>query len=238
MRTDVKLDFARDARISLEEAVYCEGKSPDQIAAILSEAVLRDSRLLLTRLSLEKLHALSGVHDAAIDYCVISETAFFGVPRPIEHTGDVVIVAAGTSDLPVAREAWRTLRYYGHEATSIVDVGVAGLWRLTERIDQIRSHPIIIVVAGMDAAIASVLGGLAGGAIICAPTSIGYGAAEGGRTALNAILTSCAPGLVACNIDNGYGAACAALRLLDAASRLHRPRAPQKARRVESAGVR
>jgi NCAIR mutase (PurE)-related protein len=237
MRTDVKLDFPRDARIGLEEAVYCDGKSPDQIAAILNEAARRGARLLLTRLSLEKLDSLSGAHHAEIDYCVVSQTAFFGVPRHIERRGDVVIVAAGTSDLPVAREAWRTLRYYGHEATSIADVGVAGLWRLTERIDEIRAHPIIIVVAGMDAAIASVLGGLVGGAIICAPTSVGYGAAEGGRTALNAILTSCAPGLVACNIDNGYGAACAALRLLDAASRFHRPRAPQKARRVESAGV-
>ena len=237
MRTDVKQDFGRGARIGLEEAVYCDGKSPDQIAAILNEAALRDSRLLLTRLSLAKLDALSGAHDAAIDYCAASQTAFFGVPRPIVRRGDVVIVAAGTSDLPVACEASRTLRYYGHEATSIMDVGVAGLWRLTERIDEIRSHPIIIVVAGMDAAIASVLGGLAGGAIICAPTSVGYGAAEGGRTALNAILTSCAPGLVACNIDNGYGAACAALRLLYAASRLNRPRAPQKAHRVEMAGI-
>ena len=220
MSADVKLDFARYARIGLEEAVFCEGKTPDQIAAILGQAALRDARLLLTRLSAEKLDALSAAHGAAIDYCPLSRTGFFGEPRPIEQRGDVVIVAAGTSDLPVAREAWRTLRYYGHEATSITDIGVAGLWRLTERIDEIRAYPIIIVVAGMDAAIASVLGGLAGGAIICAPTSVGYGAAERGRTALNAILTSCAPGLVACNIDNGYGAACAALRLLGAASRL------------------
>lgn len=238
MRTDVKQDFGRGARIGLEEAVYCEGKSPDQIDAILDEAALRDARLLLTRLSPAKLDALSGAHDAAIDYCTASRTAYFGAPRPIVYTAEIVIVAAGTSDLPVAREASRTLRYYGHEATSIMDVGVAGLWRLTERIDEIRSHSIVIVVAGMDAAITSVIGGLAGGAIICVPTSVGYGAAEGGRTALNAILTSCAPGLVACNIDNGYGAACAALRLLDAASRLGQARTPQKAHRAEWTGVR
>ncbi len=232
MSADIRLDFPREARIGLEEAIFCDGKSPDQIAAILRQAALRDARLLLTKLSPEKRDALAGANDAAFDYCAISQTAVFGVPRPIERKGDVVIVAAGTSDLAVAREAWRTLRYYGHEATLIADVGVAGLWRLMERIDEIRNHPIIIVVAGMDAAIASVLGGLAGGAIICTPTSVGYGAAEGGRAALNAMLTSCAPGLVACNIDNGYGAACAALRLLGAASRLGKPRSPREASRV------
>ena len=149
----------------------------------------------------------------------MSRTAFLGDAPQIERTGDVAIVAAGTSDMPVVREAWRTLRYYGHEATTIVDVGVAGLWRLTERIDEIRSHPIVIVVAGMEAALASVLGGLVGGAVICVPTSVGYGVAKGGRAALDAILASCSPGLVVCNIDNGYGAACAALRILGAATR-------------------
>ncbi len=235
MSSDVKQDFERYARIGLEEAVFCEGKAPDQIAAILDEAALRQARLLLTRLSTEKLHALSAACDAATDYCAVSRTAFFGEPRPIQRRGEVVIVAAGTSDMSVAREVWRTLRYYGHEATLIADIGVAGLWRLTERIDEIRAHPIIIVVAGMDAAIASVLGGLAGGAIICVPTSVGYGAAEGGRTALNAMLASCAPGLVACNIDNGYGAACAALRLLGAANQIAGPSASQGTGRVERA---
>jgi NCAIR mutase (PurE)-related protein len=101
-----------------------------------------------------------------------------------------------------------------------MDIGVAGLWRLTQRLDEIKRHPIVIVVAGMDAAIASVLGGLVGGTVICVPTSVGYGAAEDGRTALNAMLASCAPGLLVCNIDNGYGAAAAALRVLAASDRL------------------
>ena len=186
------------------------------------------------RLSPEKLDSLPNARRGAIDYCGVSRTGFFGAARPVERKGDFAIVAAGTSDSPVAREAWRTLRYYGQEATSINYVGVAGLWRLTERLDEIRSHPIVIVVAGMDAAIAGVLGGLVGSAIICAPTSVGYGAAEGGRTALNAILASCAPGLVACNIDNGYGAACAALRLLGAARRIQEPYALPKPHLQES----
>ncbi len=238
MSAEIRLDFAREGRIGLGEAIFCDVKSPDQIAAILAEAALRGARLLLTRLAPEKFADLSAGHDSALDYCAMSRTAFFGAPRAVEHKGQVVIVAAGTSDLTVAREASRTLRYYGHEATMIADVGVAGLWRLTERIEEIRAHPIIIVVAGMDAAIASVLGGMAGGAIICTPTSVGYGAAEGGRTALNAMLASCAPGLVACNIDNGYGAACAALRLLAAAIRLAGSRASREAHRVDPAVVR
>jgi pyridinium-3,5-biscarboxylic acid mononucleotide synthase len=226
VRADVKLDIARDARIGLQEAVYCENKSAEQIAGILAEAASRGARLLLTRLTADKLAALSSLHRGAIDYCAVSRTGFLGEAPQIERTGDVAIVAAGTSDMPVVREAWRTLRYYGREATTIVDVGVAGLWRLTERIDEIRSHPIVIVVAGMEAALASVVGGLVGGAVICVPTSVGYGVAKGGRTALDAVLASCSPGLVVCNIDNGYGAACAALRIMSAATRLGKGFAP------------
>jgi NCAIR mutase (PurE)-related protein len=129
-------------------------------------------------------------------------------------TQTVAIVAAGTSDAPAAREAERTLRHAGVGASVIIDVGVAGLWRLMDRIEEIRRFPVVIAVAGMDAALASVLGGLYGGSLICVPTSVGYGAAEEGRTALNAMLASCAPGIVVTNIDNGYGAACAVLRML------------------------
>ena len=114
----------------------------------------------------------------------------------------------------LAREAARTLAYYGETATEFADIGVAGLWRLEDRLTEIRAYPIAIVVAGMDGAIASVLGGLYGGAMIVVPTSTGYGAARGGETALAAALASCAPGLTVVNIDNGYGAACAALRML------------------------
>ena len=214
------LDFAREERIGLEEAVFAAGKSAAQIDAILAAAAARGAALLLTRLDSAKLAALAPEHRDRLDYCPASRTAVFGSPRAVTDSGRVAIVCAGTSDVPVAREAARTLLYHGEAATMIADVGVAGLWRLTRRLDEIRAHPVVIVAAGMDAALPSVLGGLVAGAVIAVPTSVGYGVAEGGRAALDAILASCAPGLTVVNIDNGYGAACAALRLLHAARRL------------------
>jgi NCAIR mutase (PurE)-related protein len=211
--SDVVFDFARATRIGLDEAVFCEGKSAEQIAGILESARERGVGLLLTRLDAEKLAQLPATLHDDIDYCTLSRTGFFGPLSPVSVTGKVAIVAAGTSDAGVAREAARTLRHAGIEATLITDVGVAGLWRLMERIDDIRRHPVVIAVAGMDAALASVLGGLFAGPLIAVPTSVGYGAAEGGRTALNAMLASCAPGITVCNIDNGYGAAIAARRM-------------------------
>ena len=212
--SDVVFDFDRTERIGLSEAVYCAGKTPQQIATILESAAARGAGLLLTRLDGEKLAALPAALQARIDHCALSRTGFFGAPAPVSVKDKIAIVAAGTSDAPAAREAERTLRHAGVEAAVIVDVGVAGLWRLMDRIEEIRRYPVVIAVAGMDAALASVLGGLFAGSLICVPTSVGYGAAEEGRTALNAMLASCAPGLLVTNIDNGYGAACAALRLL------------------------
>lgn len=219
---EITLDFARVERIGLEEAIYCAGKSPVQIDAILDAASERGARFLLTRLDSDKHEALASRHRQGLDYCAVSRTAFFGAVRALEGPARIAIVAAGTSDVPVAREAERTLRYQGEAATFIADVGVAGLWRLTNRIEEIRAHPIVIAAAGMDAALPSVLGGLVAGPLIAVPTSVGYGVAQGGRVALDAILASCAPGLTVVNIDNGYGAACAALRFLHAARRLSR----------------
>ncbi|OCJ10340.1 circadian phase modifier CpmA [Rhizobium sp. AC27/96] len=212
--SDVVFDFGRSARIGLDEAVFSEGKSVGQIVSILADARERKVGLLLTRLDAGKFSSLPAELAADIDYCPLSRIAFFGPLRPVVVTGKVAIVAAGTSDAGVAREAARTLRHAGVEASLITDVGVAGLWRLMDRIEEIRCHPIVIAVAGMDAALASVLGGLVPGVLIAVPTSVGYGASESGRTALNAMLASCAPGVTVCNIDNGYGAASAALRTL------------------------
>ncbi|WP_375407972.1 nickel pincer cofactor biosynthesis protein LarB [uncultured Methylobacterium sp.] len=214
------LDFARPERIGLEEAVYAAGKSPAQIEAILDAASVRGTSLFVTRLDPEKHAALAPDWRGRLDYCAVSRTAILGAVRPVRAGTTVAIVAAGTSDMPVVREAERTLRYQGEASTIIADVGVAGLWRLTRRLDEIRAHPVVIAVAGMEAALGSVLGGLVPGAIIAVPTSVGYGVAAGGRLALDALLASCAPGLTVVNIDNGYGAACAALRLIGAARRI------------------
>lgn len=220
MSSEIDLDFERAERIGLEEAIYCAGKSSAQIGEILKAAAARATPLLLTRLDPERLAGLPAELASAIDYCAVSRTGFFGPLRAVEGPAQVAIVAAGTSDTPVAREAERVLRYQGQAASMILDVGVAGLHRLTRRLEEIRAHPVVIVCAGMDAALASVLGGLVSGPVIAVPTSVGYGAADGGKTALNAMLVSCAPGLTVVNIDNGYGAACAALRLLHAAQRI------------------
>lgn len=209
---DVKLDLERRERLGFDEAILCAGKSRDQLTAILDAA--GDATLLLTRLEQDAVAALSEHHRHRIDYEAVSRTGYFGAVDLPSGSTRVAVVSAGTSDIPVSREAVRTLAYYGTPSLEIADVGVAGLWRLLERIEEIRRYPIVIVVAGLDTALPSVIGGLVPGLIIAVPTSTGYGVAEGGETALRSALVSCAPGVVVVNIDNGYGAACAALRAL------------------------
>lgn len=214
---DIKIDFARAERIGLDEAILCSGKTTSHIAAIIDQAIERDARLLLTRLSSDQMTALPAEQQDRLDYDAISRTAILNSPHPTTTTKPLIaVVCAGTSDIAVAREAHRTLHYHGEPSTQISDVGVAGLWRLLERLDEIKSMPIVIAVAGMDAALPTVLAGLIPSTIIGVPTSIGYGVASGGQTALNAMLCSCGQGIVATNIDNGFGAACAALRMVRA----------------------
>ena len=204
------MDWERAERTGVAEAVFCEGKSVDQIAAILCAAKQRP--LLLTRLAMEKFAALPGELRAVVDYDAASLTAFHRYSERPLRSGPG-IVCAGTSDLPVAREAQRTLAFHGYDAPLVCDVGVAGLWRLMKRLDEIRGFSLVIAVAGMEGALFSVLAGLVSAPIIAVPTSVGYGVAHGGRAALSSALASCAQGLVCVNIDNGFGAACAALRL-------------------------
>lgn len=214
---DVKLDFSREDRIGLDEAIFCEGKTAEQIAEILRQAKLRQYRFLLTRLSQEKYKHVLRLGEFEMDYDPISRTAFFSEPNELISQNQVSVICAGTSDIPVAKEAARTLQYYGHLPTEISDVGVAGLWRLLDRLVDLKMAKVIVVVAGMDAALPTVLGGLVAQPLIGVPTSVGYGVAQGGSAALHAMLVSCAPGITVTNIDNGYGGACAALRILRAA---------------------
>ena len=216
LHKDVMLDFARGARTGLDEAVLCASKSVPHLSTILDQVQVKGRPMLLTRLLPEQLEGLSEAHRAAIDYEPLSRTGYFGGTHELKTEVQVAVVAAGTSDVAVAREAARTLRFYGEPSVEINDVGVAGLWRLLERIEEIRKHKIVIAVAGMDAALPTVIGGLVSSMIIGVPTSVGYGVATGGETALRAMLASCSSGLVVTNIDNGFGAACAALRVLRA----------------------
>lgn len=214
MSDDFLLDLRRAARIGLPEAIFCPGKTPGQIEAIIATAEAHGERLLLTRLDAAALAALHPGTRAKLDCDDISRTAILGGMGEAQGPARVAVVTAGTSDLPAAMEAVRTLRFHGQDVFRVADVGVAGLWRVLARIEELRTYKILIVAAGMDAALPSVLGGLVPGAIIALPTSVGYGVAAGGVTALHAALASCAPGVVTVNIDNGYGAACAALRVL------------------------
>ena len=138
-----------------------------------------------------------------------------GETLPARAGGGFAVLSAGTADGPVAWEAARTLRYLGITHKVFEDCGVAGLWRLAERLDEVNTFDALIVVAGLDAALASVMGGLTPKPVFAVPTSVGYGAAQGGHAALASMLSSCAPGVAVMNIDNGYGAACAAARIIN-----------------------
>jgi NCAIR mutase (PurE)-related protein len=211
---EFRLDWERTARTGTSEAVLCEPKTAAQIEAIVAHATALGHRLLLTRLDERKHGVLAAPLRAALDYDETSQTAILGgLPEP-RRVGRVAIVAGGTSDARVAREAERTLAFQGEAATLVVDVGVAGLWRLMERLDEIRRHRVVIAVAGMEGALFSVLAGLVACPVLAVPTSVGYGVGAGGQTALHAALASCASGLAVLNIDNGFGAAHAALRIL------------------------
>lgn len=217
--TDVVLDHSRAQRIGFGEAVLCDAKTVPQLVAVLDQAAATGLTMLLTRLAPDQLAALPTRHGAGLDYDEASCTAFLGDPAPITGPARVAVVTGGTSDGRVASEAERTLGFHGHATVRVRDVGVAGLWRLQERVGEIGEYPVVIAVAGMEGALPTVLAGLVPGLVIGVATSTGYGVAEGGRTALYGMLASCAPGLVTVNIDNGYGAACAAMRVLGALER-------------------
>lgn len=211
MPAEVVPDLARRDRIGLPEAIFCERKTSAQIDRIIAANA---DRLLLTRLAPEQHGQLAAAGE--LDYDPASRTAYHGPVGEPAEPARVAVVTAGTSDLGVAAEVERTLRFHGAASERFADIGVAGLWRLLERRDAIARFPVVVALAGMEGALFSVLGGLIGSVIIAVPTSPGYGVAEGGRAALTSALASCAPGIVTVNIDNGYGAACAALRVLRA----------------------
>ncbi len=214
MTDDVHLDLNRQDRIGVPEAVFAEPKSVDQLVTVLGRAEAAGRRMLLTRFERSQLACLPESFRSQIDYDALSRTGFFGdIGKPTGEP-EVAVVCAGTADRPVGSEAERTLAFSGIPCLSVNDVGVAGLWRLMERIDELRPMKAVMVMAGMDGVLPTVVAGLLPGLVIAVPTSVGYGVAAHGHTALNSALASCAPGLVVVNIDNGYGAAVAAQRVL------------------------
>jgi len=160
LHKDVMLDFARDARTGLDEAVMCASKSVFHLTTILDQVHEKGRCILLTRLLPEQFAELPAQHRGNIDYEPMSRTGYFGGTHQLKTETRIAVVAAGTSDVAVGREVVRTLRFYGEPAAEINDVGVAGLWRLLERVEEMRKMKVVIAVAGMDAALPTVIGGL------------------------------------------------------------------------------
>jgi pyridinium-3,5-biscarboxylic acid mononucleotide synthase len=201
----IELDDDRGSRRGYPEAVYCEGKTPEQVSAIARAIQGFRHTTLFTRASAAHAKAvLIELPDARYD----EDAHLLAWPPtvPTPSGGNVVVVAAGTSDLPVAREAQLTAQYLGRRADLIVDVGMAGLHRILRRLDQLRTARAIVVVAGMDGALPGLVAGLVAAPVVAVPTSIGYGAAFAGIAPLLTMLNACAPGVAVVNIDNGYGA--------------------------------
>ena len=208
------IDHHRALRQGFPEVVFGEGKETEHLVAIASRIAERGEGLLVTRLASDAAPVLSA-RFPAIELNAIARTAF--LPPAVAATptgrGTVLIVTAGTSDLPVAEEALVTATALGNCVSRLVDVGVAGIHRLLARRDELMTASVIIVVAGMDGALPSVIGGLVRCPVIAVPTSVGYGASFGGLAALLTMLNSCAAGITVVNIDNGFGAAVAASRI-------------------------
>lgn len=210
----VLFDYARTSRIGLPEAVFCEGKPFDALLALIERFSQGQPPILFTRLWPDVFSRLPPELGKYYNYDPLSGTAWAST-LPARANGSVAIVSGGTSDAKVAHEAGRTLEYLGIRHTYFEDCGVAALWRLSERLPDINAHSAIIIVAGMEGALACVAGGLCSKPVFAVPTSVGYGVAEGGHTALSGMLACCAPGVGVFNIDNGYGAACAAARVVN-----------------------
>ena len=218
MNTDIRFDFQRRERLGLIEAIWGQDKSIDQLKRITENVLGKNEVVFITRINSEKANNILDLYDNARFYeeancLIIGENL-----NKINANKKVAIISGGTSDLAVTREAQLALEMYGVNCQSFIDVGVAGLHRLMSQLEEINKYDILIVCAGMEGALATVVGGLLAQPIIAVPVSVGYGVSKNGETALNSMLSSCSPGIAVMNIDNGYGAAMAALRIIKSIS--------------------
>ena len=221
-----RIDHHRALRLGLPEVIYAAGKSPEQVAEIFARMAAESGSVLATRAAPD---AYAAVHER-VPEAVYHETArMIGLRRPEPGTaGPVAVVCAGTSDLPVAEEAAVTAEYLGCDVARIWDVGVAGLHRILAARESLNTARAVIVCAGMEGALPSVVGGLVAAPVIAVPTSVGYGAAFGGVAALLGMLNSCSPNVCVVNIDNGFGAAYVAAMMV-------KQRTPYNGQRAEEA---
>ena len=208
-----RLDTHRAVRTGATEVVFCPGKSAGQVAQIVARLTAQSGRALATRATLEQYAAVRDLVPDAV-YHELARLITVGTPpAPANPEHYVAVLTAGTADTPVGEEAALTLEWHGSRAERLYDVGVAGLHRLLDRLELVQNAHVLIVAAGMEGALASVVGGLVSRPVVAVPTSVGYGTAFGGVSALLTMLNSCAGGVAVVNIDNGFGAACYAHRI-------------------------
>ena len=204
-----RVDLGRHRRCGIPEVIFCTGKTAEQVVKIASAMVAAGQNVLATRATPEQVHALLAVHPSAVSHetarCVTLDVA--PLPAPV---GQVAVVTAGTADIPVAEEAALVASRMGARVERIFDVGVAGLHRRMRHLDVLRASRVIVVVAGMEGALPSVVGGLVDRPIVAVPTSVGYGLNLAGLSTLLSMLNSCVPGITVVNVDNGFGAGVAA----------------------------
>ena len=214
MNKDINFDFDRQNRIGFIEAIWGEHKNVDQLIKICEQVLDKNELVFITRINFDKAKLILETYKNAEFYreasCLIIGKNF----KNLSTNKKVAIVAGGTSDLSVSLEAKLALEVHGITCKTFIDVGVAGIHRLFNNLEDINKFDVIIVCAGMEGALPTVLGGLIPQPIIAVPISVGYGASKNGFAALNSMLSSCAPGISVMNIDNGYGAAMAALRII------------------------
>lgn len=204
-----RIDNHRELRTGYPEIIYCAGKTVEQVKEIFRVMSERESNVIGTRATKEMYEAVRSISFAAVFYPVARIISLQNKKPETAVTG-IAVITAGTSDMPVAEEAAVTAELLGNNVLRIYDAGVAGIHRLVDKLPEIRSCRVIVVIAGMEGALASVVGGLVDKPVIAVPTSIGYGANFGGISALLAMLTSCSTGVTVVNIDNGFGAGFAA----------------------------
>lgn len=208
----VVVDPHRELRTGVPELVFGLSKTPEQIVAALRGLAAKNGGAVATRVDAEKAKAVRALLPEAIVHDV-ARAVTLGAPGPRPPCGLIAVVCAGTSDLPVLEEAALIAEFLGARVLRVSDVGVAGLHRLLARVDDIRKAEVVIAIAGMEAALPSVLGGLVDRPMIAVPTSVGYGVSIDGLVALGSLLAACAPGITIVNIDNGVGAAVAAVKI-------------------------
>lgn len=204
------IDHHRGLRKGLSEVIFGEGKEPDDILAIMESMIRKKERILITRLSQDKADIILAKYPEGVYHRRARILILDAQPVEVSGKGTIVVMSAGTSDIPVAEEAALTARFMGNRVETVFDVGVSGIHRVLSHRDDLNSASVIIVVAGMEGALPSVVGGLVDKPVIAVPTSVGYGASFGGITALLGMLNSCAAGVTVVNIDNGFGAGYAA----------------------------